>query len=65
MADGNFNRLTDAPPGKGAGMQQGVLLDDPATGNFLLLSAGELWELALRVPAPGALSEARACRRQG
>ena len=46
-------------------MQQGVLLDDPATGHFLLLSAGELWELALRVPAPGALSEARACRRQG
>jgi hypothetical protein len=38
---------------------------DPAKGNFLLLSAGELWELALRVPAAGALSEARGCRRQG
>lgn len=44
-ADGSFNRLTDVPLGKGVGMQQGLLVDDPATGNFLLLSAGELWEL--------------------
>lgn len=44
-ADGSFNRLTDVPAGKGVGMQQGILVEEPVSGNFLLLSAGELWEL--------------------
>jgi len=26
-------------------MQRGLLVNEPVTGNFLLLSAGELWEL--------------------
>jgi hypothetical protein len=26
-------------------MQKGLLVNDPVTGNFLLLSAGQLWEL--------------------
>ena len=37
--------MPDVPPGKAVGIQRGLLVDDPATGNFLLLSAGELWEL--------------------
>ncbi len=37
--------MTDVPQGKGAGVQKGLLVDEPTTGNFLLLSAGELWEL--------------------
>lgn len=53
----NFNRLwkidsartitalTNVPSGKQVGIQQGNLVCDPVTGNFLLLSAGQLWEL--------------------
>ena len=44
-ADRSFTVLTDVPAGKGVGMQQGLLVNEPVTGNFLLLSAGELWEL--------------------
>lgn len=44
-ADGSFNTLTDVPSGKGVGMQQGLLVADPVSGNFILLSAGQLWEL--------------------
>ncbi len=43
--DGSSVALASVPSGKGVGMQQGLLVDDPVTGNFLLLSAGELWEL--------------------
>jgi hypothetical protein len=27
------------------GIQRGLLVNEPVTGNFLLLSSGELWEL--------------------
>jgi hypothetical protein len=58
--------MPDVPPGKAVGIQNGLLVNDPVSGNFLLLSAGELWELnpsgsgtwtqqtGLRVP-PGAV----------
>jgi hypothetical protein len=42
---GTVTRLTDVPAGKAVGIQHGNLREDPATGNFLLLSANELWEL--------------------
>lgn len=44
-SDGTFTSLTGVPSGKGLGIQQGNLACDPVTGNFLLLSKGELWEL--------------------
>ncbi len=44
-ADGSVTPMPDVPSGKGVGIQQGILVDDPVSGNFLLLSAGELWEL--------------------
>ena len=43
--DGTFIPMPDVPDGKGVGIQQGLLVNDPVSGNFLLLSAGELWEL--------------------
>jgi hypothetical protein len=43
--DGSFTAMMDVPNGKGVGIQQGLLVNDPVSGNFLLLSAGELWEL--------------------
>lgn len=43
-ADGSFTTMPNVPSGKGLGMQQGNLVADPITGNFLLLSAGQLWE---------------------
>jgi hypothetical protein len=43
--DGSFIAMPNVPPGKGVGIQQGLLVNDPVSGNFLLLSAGELWEL--------------------
>jgi len=43
--DGSFIAMPNVPAGKGVGIQQGLLVNDPASGNFLLLSAGELWEL--------------------
>lgn len=44
-ADGSMTPMPDVPAGKGVGMQQGIFTSDPVTGNFLLLSAGQLWEL--------------------
>jgi len=44
-ADGSTLTMPSVPSGKSVGIQQGVLVDEPVTGNFLLLSAGELWEL--------------------
>jgi hypothetical protein len=44
---GTVVQMPDAPAGLniGAGTGQGKFVNDPATGNFLLLSAGQLWEL--------------------
>ena len=44
-SDGSVLAMPNLPPGKGVGMLNGLLVDEPVTGNFLLLSAGELWEL--------------------
>src|SRR5258708_1411188 len=44
-SDGSVLAMPNVPAGKGVGIQQGLLVDDPVTGNFLLLSAGQLWEL--------------------
>jgi len=44
-ADASVQAMPSVPSGKSVGIQQGVLVDEPVTGNFLLLSAGELWEL--------------------
>jgi len=44
-SDGSFIPMPNVPAGKGVGIQQGLLVNEPVTGNFLLLSAGELWEL--------------------
>jgi hypothetical protein len=44
-SDGSFIAMPNVPAGKAVGMLRGLLVDEPVTGNFLLLSAGELWEL--------------------
>lgn len=44
-SDGTTVPMPDVPAGKGVGVQAGLLTNEPVTGNFLLLSAGELWEL--------------------
>lgn len=44
-SDGSSLAMPNVPSGKGVGIQQGLLIDEPVTGNFLLLSAGQLWEL--------------------
>lgn len=44
-SDGTTTALTNVPSGKGLGVQQGIMCCDPVTGNFLLLSSSELWEL--------------------
>lgn len=44
-SDGSFNVLTNVPSGKAMGVGGGLLVEEPITGNFLLLSAGQLWEL--------------------
>lgn len=44
-ADRTTSAMPDVPAGKAVGIQGGLLVDEPVTGNFLLLSAGELWEL--------------------
>jgi len=44
-SDGSVLAMPSVPSGKAAGIQGGLLVDEPVTGNFLLLSAGELWEL--------------------
>jgi hypothetical protein len=44
-SDGSVLAMPNVPSGKGVGMQKGLLVNDPVSGNFLLLSAGQLWEL--------------------
>ena len=44
-ADRSFTPMPDAPTGCTLGVQQGVLCEDPVTGNFLVLSQGNLFEL--------------------
>ena len=44
-SDGSVLAMPNVPTGTTVGIEQGVLVDEPVTGNFLLLSAGELWEL--------------------
>jgi len=46
-SSGAVVELANLPSGKrvGAGTGQGKITADPVTGNFLLLSAGQLWEL--------------------
>jgi hypothetical protein len=47
-SDGSVLAMPDVPAGKQVGMeggQAGLFVDEPVTGNFLLLSEGELWEL--------------------
>jgi len=44
-SDGSVLAMPNVPPGKEVGIQRGLLVDEPVTGNFLLLSDGELWEL--------------------
>jgi hypothetical protein len=44
-SDRSFVPMPDVPAGKAVGIERGLFVDEPVTGNFLLLSAGELWEL--------------------
>jgi hypothetical protein len=44
-SDGSFIAMPDVPAGKSVGITQGLFVNEPVSGNFLLLSAGELWEL--------------------
>ena len=44
-ADGSFTVMPNTPGVTGAGIQRGNLVTEPVTGNFLLLSSGQLWEL--------------------
>ena len=43
-SSGTAVAMPDAPTGE-VGVEHGVLVEDPVTGNFLLLSGGALWEL--------------------
>lgn len=44
-SDGTVTVMPTVPTGKMVGIQRGTLSCDPVTGNFLLMSFGELWEL--------------------
>lgn len=44
-SDGVAVQMPDVPAGKAVGIQRGLLVNEPVSGNFLLLSAGQLWEL--------------------
>jgi hypothetical protein len=44
-SSGTVLTMPNVPSGKAVGIQRGLLVDEPVSGNFLLLSAGELWEL--------------------
>jgi hypothetical protein len=44
-ADGSVLAMPNVPAGKRVGIQGGLLVAEPVTGNFLVLSARELWEL--------------------
>lgn len=44
-SNGTATELTSAPAAIEIGIHQGVLVEDPVTGNFLVLSKGQLYEL--------------------
>jgi hypothetical protein len=44
-SDRSVTPMPDVPAGKAVGVQLGNLVVEPVSGNFLLFSAGELWEL--------------------
>jgi hypothetical protein len=44
-ADGSTTPMPNTPGSTEVGIQHGNLVNDPVTGNFLLLSAGQLWVL--------------------
>ncbi len=44
-SNGTITSMPSVPAGKEVGIQQGNLVCDPVTGNFLLLGSGQLWEL--------------------
>lgn len=44
-ADRSVTVMPAAPSGCTLGVQQGILCEDPVTGNFLVLSRGNIWEL--------------------
>ena len=44
-ADRSVTTMPNTPSGCTLGVQQGILCEDPVTGNFLVLSQGNLWEL--------------------
>ena len=44
-ADRSVTHMPNTPSGCAVGVQQGIVCEDPATGNFLVLSQGNLWEL--------------------
>jgi len=44
-ADRSVTAMPNTPSGCALGVQQGILCEDPVTGNFLVLSQGNLWEL--------------------
>lgn len=44
-SDGTITTLTILPTGCEIGIQRGALWEDPATGKFLVLTGGQLWEI--------------------
>lgn len=44
-SNGSVTAMPSVPSGKAVGILDGNFCCDPVTGNFLLLSAGQLWEL--------------------
>jgi len=44
-ADRSCTTMPSTPGSTTMGIQQGIICEDPATGNFILLSKGQLWEL--------------------
>jgi chitodextrinase len=44
-ANGSFTVMPNTPGVTEVGIQRGNLVNDPVSGNFLLLSSGQLWEL--------------------
>lgn len=44
-SDGTITSMPNVPSGKAVGVTEGNLNVDPTSGNFLLLSSGQLWEL--------------------
>jgi len=52
-SSGAVQAMPIVPSGKAVGIQRGLLTDDPVTGNFLLLSAGQLWSSTRRAAAVG------------